>query len=103
MTNLKCLVTNCGHNKDEYCCKDTILVEGKNAGKPSDTCCASFDLKKGEGCFSGECPSCSINIECSAETCVFNKDHLCKATEIEVSGVEAISSEKTECESFKRG
>lgn len=103
MTNLKCLAHNCGHNKDNYCCKDSILVEGKNAQTPAATSCASFVLKEGKGCFEGECPSCSTNIECSAETCVFNEDKLCRATEIEVAGVEAISSDKTECESFKKG
>ena len=43
MTKLECSVKNCMHNSDNYCCKSAILVDGHEAVKPNDTCCASFD------------------------------------------------------------
>lgn len=47
MTKLDCSVTGCMHNAENCCCKNTILVEGKTAQDKCDTCCGSFDEKKG--------------------------------------------------------
>ena len=47
MTKLECSVKNCMHNSDNYCCKSAILVDGNEAVKPNETCCASFDENKG--------------------------------------------------------
>ena len=99
MTNLKCSVTNCGHNKDNYCCKESILVEGENASTPASTRCSSFVYKPGD-CFCGESPKNSSNIECSAETCVFNKNRYCEADSIHVGNEEAKKADATECDSF---
>ena len=56
MTKLECSVKNCMHNSDNYCCKSAILVDGNEAVKPNETCCASFDENKG-GAFTNRRPA----------------------------------------------
>ena len=46
MTNLECTVTNCLHNCDCRCCKQTIVVDGQGAQDKKETCCGSFDENK---------------------------------------------------------
>ena len=47
MAELKCAVDSCTYNSDRLCCKGDILVGGKNARKEEDTCCESFQQRKG--------------------------------------------------------
>ena len=43
MTKLECNVTNCLHNSDHCCCKQSIMVDGHDAKEKEQTCCGSFD------------------------------------------------------------
>lgn len=67
MTKLDCSVTGCMHNAENCCCKNTILVEGKTAQDKCDTCCGSFDEKKG-GTFRNlfKTPESRLEVECEA-------------------------------------
>ena len=47
MTKLECNVTNCLHNADHCCCKQSIMVDGHDAKEKEQTCCGSFDENKG--------------------------------------------------------
>ena len=128
MTILKCTAENCAYNKDEHCIKDSIVVEGEHADTPSSTSCKSFELKCEFGCeitpevspklrgntrgdiggdIGGISPTHSpyytpklSNIECSAETCIFNKKGCCDAKEICVGSKTAKTEAATECDSF---
>ena len=42
MTKLECNVTNCLHNADNCCCKQSIMVDGHDAKKKEQTCCGSL-------------------------------------------------------------
>ena len=66
MTKLECSVKNCMHNSDNYCCKSAILVDGNEAVKPNETCCASFDENKG-GAFTNlfKTPETRLEVELS--------------------------------------
>ena len=46
MPLLNCTARNCMYNKDEYCSKGDILVEGTTAETADETCCRSFVEKK---------------------------------------------------------
>ena len=42
MTDLKCSVTNCYHNKEKLCCLDSIKVDGTTAEVSDETACAKI-------------------------------------------------------------
>ena len=87
MTKLDCSVTGCMHNAENCCCKNTILVEGKTAQDKCDTCCGSFDEKKG-GTFRNlfKTPENRLEVECEATNCVYNTDRRCSAEHIVRTG-----------------
>ena len=47
MPELKCTVQTCMHNKDFYCALDKIQVGGSSAKNAEETCCDSFEERKG--------------------------------------------------------
>ena len=102
MTKLDCSVTGCMHNAENCCCKNTILVEGKTAQDKCDTCCGSFDEKKG-GTFRNlfKTPESRLEVECEATNCVYNTDRRCSAEHIGITGGNATVSMQTECSSFQ--
>ncbi len=102
MTKLACTVTNCVHNCDARCCKQAIIVDGKEACDSCDTCCGSFDEKR-EGSFKNifKTPENRLEIACEAVKCVYNEDHKCKADNIDISGDGASRAEQTQCATFK--
>ena len=67
MTKLECNVTNCLHNADNCCCKQSIMVDGHDAKKKEQTCCGSFDENKG-GLFKNvfKTPESSLSVDCEA-------------------------------------
>lgn len=103
MTKLDCSVTGCMHNAENCCCKNTILVEGKTAQDKCDTCCGSFDEKKG-GTFRNlfKTPESRLEVECEATNCVYNTDRRCSAEHIGIAGGNATVSMQTECSSFQK-
>ena len=46
MPLLSCTARTCLYNKNEYCSKGDIQVDGPNAQRPDETCCKSFVEKK---------------------------------------------------------
>ncbi len=68
MPELRCTVQTCTHNKQFYCALDKIVVEGNTAEKSQDTCCGSFEERKGNSYsnVTGEA-SASTNIHCEAK------------------------------------
>ena len=99
MAKISCSAVNCGHNKDLYCCKPNVYIDGETANRPEKTCCDSF-VMKGSGSFAGENPQGNVNVECAAEMCVFNCNGVCDAKNIVVGTEEAKCIENTECDSF---
>ena len=48
MPELRCTVQTCVHNKDFYCDLKKINVGGSDAKRPDETCCDSFEERKGD-------------------------------------------------------
>ena len=102
MTKLECDVTNCLHNADHCCCKQSIMVDGHDAKEKEQTCCGSF-VERGEkscGCNVKEHESKKIDVACEACNCTFNENKKCSADHIGIAGGNACSCGETECASF---
>lgn len=41
-TEISCIATNCFYNKGKRCDASDVLVNGKNAKGPVETCCSTF-------------------------------------------------------------
>ena len=103
MPTLSCSVRNCYYNKENRCCKEDILVEGKHATTTDATLCDSFKIKKdsyGNTCGTECTPNNSLKVACRAENCSYNQKCMCNATHIDIVGTEASKSEQTECRTF---
>lgn len=102
MTNLECTVSTCLHYSDNYCCKQTIIVDGTSAVNAQDTCCGSFD-ENTDGSFKNifKTPESRLEVDCEAVQCVYNEDRHCSADHIDISGDGAKQSTHTECATFK--
>ena len=103
MAELGCGVRNCVYNKEEYCCKGDIFVGGRQAKKEDDTCCESFVDRKGNTYTSAmDHPSRTIQIDCEAAKCMYNRDYKCHADAVEIEGNRsACSCGETICGTFK--
>lgn len=57
MPLLNCTARTCVYNKEEYCSKGDIVVDGSNAKVADETCCSSFVERSGSAMNSvgGEC------------------------------------------------
>jgi hypothetical protein len=114
---LSCSATNCVNNMSGLCSASTINVFGSNAHSSESTQCETF-AEKGlknslsnvlnnniigefQQVFNSESIMMSPSIRCSATSCVYNENNLCSADNIMVSGVGAITSVRTQCETFK--
>ncbi len=102
MTKLACNVTNCLHNSDDRCCKQTIIVDGHEACDCHETCCGSFDENK-MGSFKNvfKTPENRLEVDCEAVKCIYNENRHCVAENIDISGNGANKAEQTQCATFK--
>ena len=102
MTKLECNVTNCLHNADNCCCKQSIMVDGHDAKKKEQTCCGSFDENKG-GLFKNvfKTPESSLSVDCEAVQCIYNDNRHCAAAKIGIAGDGASRAEQTLCTTFQ--
>ena len=102
MTKLECNVTNCLHNADHCCCKQSILVDGHDAKEKEQTCCGSFDENKG-GLFKNvfKTPESSLSVDCEAVQCIYNDNRHCAAAKIGIAGDGASRAEQTRCTTFQ--
>ena len=55
MPELKCTVQTCMHNKNFYCDLDAIQVGGNSAKNAEETCCDSFEERKGCLLYTSRC------------------------------------------------
>lgn len=102
MPNLDCTATKCTYNVDEYCAKGTILVAGKDAEQPRETCCSSFREKKENGYSNANrMVDRQVEVECEAEGCIYNESKICNAGQIGIAGSNACECHETECASFR--
>lgn len=101
MTNLECTVTNCLHNCDCRCCKQTIVVDGQGAQDKKETYCGSFDENK-DGSFKNvfKTPENRLEIDCEALNCIYNENRHCQAERIGIKGAGANKAEQTLCDTF---
>ncbi len=102
MTSLQCDVKNCANYRDNCCCRPDIQVEGKTARGCDQTYCSSFMEKDG---YSNSCgcsmPNTSLDVKCSAQHCMYQKNGSCTAGMISVCGSGASRKDETECASFR--
>ena len=97
MPDLRCTVQTCAHNKNFYCDLDGIVVGGNSAKRAEETCCDSFEERKGDSYsnVTGEAsPKCKIDCK-ATEQCQ------CHAGKISVEGSSACRCGQTECATFK--
>lgn len=114
---LTCTATNCVNNISSICSARTIHVSGSDAHSSEETQCENFaekglknslinvlnmnvigELKQS---FNSESIEMSPRIRCDAKNCKHYEDKICLAEDIVMYGKDALSNEKTECETFE--
>jgi hypothetical protein len=98
------------------CSASNINVSGINAHSTEETQCKTF-AEKGlknsltnvlnmnvlgeiKQVFNHDTIKMSPNIKCEATNCIHNEKDLCVAGNIIITGIDALSSERTQCETF---
>lgn len=81
MTDLKCSVYNCAHQKGGCCCKPNIMVKGQG----DTTECSSFAPKGVENSTGYSTPNDKLEISCSAVECIYNDEARCKADRVSIN------------------
>ena len=101
MPELRCTVQTCTHNNNFYCDLDGIVVGGNSAKRAEETCCDSFEERKGDSYsnVTGEA-SATSTIDCKATDCTYNDNCKCHAGKISVEGSNACRCGQTECATF---
>lgn len=101
MPELRCSVQTCLHNKQNYCALNAIKVGGDSAKTAEDTCCKSFEERRGDtySNVTGEATP-TAKIDCKATECCYNNNCKCEAGKISVEGSQACECGQTECASF---
>ena len=67
MPLLSCTARTCIYNKDEYCSKGDILVDGSEARVADETCCRSFEERGESASNKAAADSCgcrTIDVDC---------------------------------------
>lgn len=106
-TRVDCNARTCGYNENSKCNKKNIDVEGLFAKSKIGTFCQSFKNPHNTQNLMKEIASEMtggdnvIQVSCSANYCVHNKDNYCSAKEITVGNEEAQYRSETQCDSFK--
>ena len=102
MPQLKCTVQTCVHNKQFLCDLDAVQVGGEQAKTARETCCDSFQERKGD-VYTDVTGTASdlYNIDCKATDCMYNEKCECHAGKISVEGSNACHCGETECATFE--
>lgn len=102
MPELKCTVQTCVHNNQFLCELDKIQVGGDTAKTAGETCCDSFQERKGES-YSNSVSAVSdcSDVDCRATGCMYNENCQCHAGKISVEGSDACQASGTVCATFK--
>lgn len=102
MPALVCAARTCVYNKDEYCSKGDIRIGGDHATNSFETCCTSFEERRGNNSANTTGSASSmIDVDCTACNCTYNEEKKCSADKIGVSGSSAHDSEETSCGTFR--
>lgn len=103
MAELKCGVTNCTYNSENFCCKGDIMVGGTSAMSSEETCCESFRDEKNKMTAKNSLnhPSKTISIDCEAVKCIYNTNYKCYADHVDIKGCGACDCKETNCATFK--
>lgn len=113
---LSCSATNCVHNMSSLCGANYIEVAGSNANSSAATECNTF-AEKGlknavtnmvnmnvvgeiKQVFTNNSVQMSPKIKCEAVACNYNNNRECSATNVQIHGPSASTSEGTQCETF---
>ena len=97
MPLLSCTARTCLYNKNEYCSKGDIQVDGPNAQRPDETCCKSFVEKKEGAMNSMETGTATQTIQVA---CKAYDQEKCDAAKITIAGTNACRCDETMCGSF---
>lgn len=102
MPALRCSATRCLYNKDQLCSKDGIQVGGENAKTVNETCCTSFQERKGAmNAMESGCGKDNVQVGCMACECTFNQNKNCQAGSVNIGGADACQCEQTCCGTFQ--
>jgi len=113
---LSCSAVNCVHNMSSLCAANYIEVSGASASSSVATECSTF-AEKGlknavtnmvnmnvvgevKQVFNNSSIEMSPKIKCEAETCNYNDNKICSATNVQIHGPSASTTEGTQCETF---
>lgn len=116
IVKLSCSATTCVQNMSGLCAANSIEIVASNAHTSAATQCNTF-AEKGlknaitnminmnvvgevKQVFTNSSIEMSPKIECEAVTCNYNTNKLCSATNIQIHGPSASTSEDTQCETF---
>lgn len=101
MTNLKCSVNSCAHYESGCCCKPEIKIDGMGASNCAQTCCNSYQERTAQSTNSVgySSPNPSLEVNCSATSCVHNCNQKCDA---DCVCVNCCTNQGTECSSFRK-
>jgi hypothetical protein len=113
---LSCSATTCVHNMSALCSANYIEVTGNNAHSSAATECNTFaerGLKNAvtnmvnmnvvgeiKQIFTNSSVEMSPKIKCEAVTCNYNENRVCAASNVQIHGPSASTSEGTQCETF---
>ena len=111
MSDIKCSAIACGYNRNRYCNKRQVNVEGLFSRSKLGTFCQSFKnasiswKTRAEMAFDmydkiTDDPV-EVKVACSANYCTYNKNNMCTKDEITIGNSNAKYRSETECDSFK--
>ncbi len=103
MNQLRCGVESCATNRDGYCCRSEIQVEGPSARASKDTCCSSFqqEVPGMTNNAVSQSPNPRCEVLCDVQSCVHNSNGCCGASGIDIAGNGASSRGETRCRTFR--
>lgn len=112
MALVNCNASNCGYNKNKYCYKQSLKIEGLFSRSKLGTFCQSFRNPYDSYEFKEEMASEMFDdikpaeenknyVGCSANYCAFNNDNYCTAKEIKIGNTCARYRSETQCDSFR--
>ncbi|MDQ0151222.1 DUF1540 domain-containing protein [Eubacterium multiforme] len=100
MATLRCQVRECTHNRDSYCCNESIAVGGREAMSSSQTMCNDFQEMSYSIMSMEQKPNPNMEIECNAKNCMYNDKQRCIANYVDISGDNCKEESDTKCATF---
>ena len=104
MNQLRCGAETCAANRDGFCCRPEIHVEGAHARTAKETCCDSFQeaIRGVTDMAMGQTPNPRSEVLCGAQPCVHWSNGCCTASEVHIAGSGAADAGDTACRTFRR-